>query len=278
MPKKIVPEATTTTKKTGVVTNHGYNSRLQKGGALLEDMRFLVRSWQNGSVQEQIDVIVTQNLLGKQSRARARETLRRAFLPRFVTGRPREAWEIVRELEDQNLPLESLRPVYYWITARNESLLYDFVREELLPRSKRQEQRITTKEVFDWIRTRLALCKKAWSEAVTTKVAQGILATLRDFGVLEGATNKRISPVYVPVEAFTYISFAIEKEGITGAGLVNHQDWSLFLFSPRVVEHMFLEADRNKLLRYHAAGKIMRVDFPADSYKEMAHVIASRTD
>lgn len=260
------------------MTNHGYNSRLQKGGALLEDMRFLVRSWQNGSVQEQIDVIVTQNLLGKQSRARARETLRRAFLPRFVTGRPREAWEIVRELEDQNLPLESLRPVYYWITARNESLLYDFVREELLPRSKRQEQRITTKEVFDWIRTRLALCKKAWSEAVTTKVAQGILATLRDFGVLEGATNKRISPVYVPVEAFTYISFAIEKEGITGAGLVNHQDWSLFLFSPRVVEHMFLEADRNKLLRYHAAGKIMRVDFPADSYKEMAHVIASRTD
>lgn len=97
-----------------------YNSRLQKGGDLLEDMRLLVRNWQDGGINAQRDIIVAENLLGKHTRARAADTLRRAFLPRFVRGRPPQAWKILRRLEDRNLPVEIIRPVYYWITARNE--------------------------------------------------------------------------------------------------------------------------------------------------------------
>jgi hypothetical protein len=36
---------------------------------------------------------------------------------------------------------------------------------------------------------------------------------------------------------------------------------------------MFLEADRAGLLRFHAAGQIVRVDFPAQDYSEMADVV-----
>jgi len=71
-----------------------YNSRLQKGGALLEDMRLLVRNWQSIGVNGQRDTVVAENLLGKHTRARAVDTLRRAFLPRFVNGQPPQAWKI----------------------------------------------------------------------------------------------------------------------------------------------------------------------------------------
>jgi len=111
---------------------------------------------------------------------------------------------------------------------------------------------------------------------VTKKVAQGILASLRDFGILEGAVRKRIAPVYMPVESFAYIVFAIDCEGATGARLLGHSDWSLFLLSPPAVEHMFLEADRNGLVHFQAAGKIVRIEFPAHTFKEMADVIAVR--
>ena len=124
-----------------------YNSRLQKGGALLEDMRLLVRNWQNSETNGQQETVVTENLLGKHTRARAADTLRYAFLPRFVKGRPPQAWKMVRALEDRAIPIEVLRPVYYWITARNERLLYNFVCTELLHRSESQTQNIKTDEV-----------------------------------------------------------------------------------------------------------------------------------
>jgi len=104
-----------------------YNARLVKGGALLEDMRLLVRNRQDGEGKGQREVMVAENLLGKHTRARALDTYQGVFIPQFVNGHPPDAWKIARELEAKNMPLEILRPVYYWITARSEHLLYDFI-------------------------------------------------------------------------------------------------------------------------------------------------------
>ena len=216
-------------------------------------------------------------LLGKLTRTRSVDTIRRAFFPRFVNGQPGKAWKMVRELEDRNLPVEILRPVYYWLTARNEPLLYDFVTEELLSLSKIHPNSIAASDVAPWITSRLSAHNKAWSPTVTTKVARGVLAALRDFGILEGAVKKKIAPVYIPVESFAFVAFALHQEGASGSSLLIHPDWSLFLFSPSIVEQMVLEADRNHLLRFQAAGRIVRIDFPANSFREMADVIAARS-
>lgn len=240
-------------------------------------MRLLVRHWQESGVNGWYDAVVAENLLGKHTRARAADVLRYLFLPRFVHGRPLHAWRIVRELEDRNLPVEIARPVYYWITARTERLLYDFVCIELWNRSKSHVQHVTTDDVCRWIASQLARCGKNWSPSVTARVARGVLAALRDFGLLEGASKKRIAPVYLPVESFAYLAFALHREGVSGPQLVQHRDWQLFLLSRLVVEQMFLEADRGGLLRFQAAGKIVRIDFPAATFGEMADVLAART-
>jgi len=271
------PRTALPNRKTEVGSKCRYNSRLIKGGALLEDMRLLVRHWEDSNSDYHGDVTLVNDLLSSCSSSRARDIFFQVFLPRFVNGSPRRALKIVRELEDRNVSIEILRPVYYWITARNERLLYDFVCDELLLRNQRQEQTVTTDSVVAWLKSRLTVCGKTWSEAVTIRVAQGILATLRDFGILEGAAKKRVAPVYIPIESFAYIAFAIWKEGTTGSSLVNHNDWALFLFSPSVVERISLEADRHGLLRYQAAGGIVRIDFPFYNFEEMADAIATRT-
>jgi hypothetical protein len=78
---------------------------MQKGGALLDDMRLLVRSWSNGCTAQQRNSIVAENVLGKESRAHAVDTYRRAFLPRFIQESPPAAWKIVRQLEDREVPI-----------------------------------------------------------------------------------------------------------------------------------------------------------------------------
>ena len=240
-------------------------------------MRLLVRYWQEIDDSRYNDATLAKDLLNGRTSSRVRDILSQVFLPRFVNGNPRNAWKIVRELEDCNAPVEIIRPVYYWITARNERLLYDFVCDELFLKNERREKNVTINAVIEWINSQLAAYGKTWSTAVTTRVAQGILATLRDFGILEGAVKKRIAPVYIPMESFAYIAFAIWHGGTTGVNLVNHHDWKLFLFSSGVVERMFLDADRHGLLRYQAAGGIVRIDFSFHDFKEMADAIVART-
>ena len=249
-----------------------YTSRLQKGGALLEDMRLLVRAWSDDTELGQRDRVVAHNVLGKQSRARALDTLTCAFIPRFIRGLPKDAWRIVRPLEDRGIAIDILKPVYYWITARAEPILYDFACEELHRYEPQQE--VPTKDVASWVAERTSREGIAWSPIVTQKVARGILATLRDFGLLDGRVKKRIAGAYLPVESFAYIAFVLQALGASAQRLVHHDDWCLFRLDRSAVERMFLESDRAGLLSYHAAGQIVRIDFPATSFEEMADVVA----
>lgn len=251
-----------------------YSTRLQKGGALIDDMRLIVRSWSEGlSKKEKITQLIQDNILGKHTKTRSSDTLRRTFSHRFLEGNPQDAWKIVRPLEDHEVEIEIIRPVYYWITARSDPLMYDFVVNEILPRSKGHDQSIKTTETAYWISEQLNSQNQSWSETVTLKVARGLLAALRDFAILEGGAKKNVAPIYLPVESFAYIAFGLHLIGVSGARLIHHDDWRLFLLNSTVVERMFLEAHQNGLLRYEAAGNLYRIEFVAKNYKEMADVI-----
>jgi len=253
-----------------------YTSRLQKGGALLEDMRLLVRNWDGVSRDEQRQLVIAENSLGKTTRARAVDTFIRAFAPRFLDGDPPQAWRLVRLLEDLCLPVETLKPVYYWITARSEPLLYRYVTDELFEQAKGIDPSVRVEETARWIRNKLYEYGQQWTETVTMKTARGLLAALRDFGILEGKARKRIAPMYLPVESFAYIAFALHELRFSGESLVKHRDWQLFLMGTTAVERMFLDAHQRHLLSYEAAGSIYRIDFPDHTIEGMANVIAGR--
>jgi len=150
-----------------------YTSRLQKGGALLDDMRMLVQEWQNGDAQAKRHRGVAENVLGKRTRFRVDDTYMRAFIPRFAAGDPPDAWKLVRPLEEHGLPLSVLRPIYYWVTARSEALLYDFVTCELFQRRTNGVLDISIAEAVQWVGKVSTSHGLAWSSEVTLRVARG---------------------------------------------------------------------------------------------------------
>jgi hypothetical protein len=247
-----------------------YNTRIQKGGALLEDMRMIVRSWDENSTDSRAEV---RRLLGKKTLARSQDTMVRAFAPRFLQGDPPNAWKIVRFLEDRNAEPEYLRPVYYWITARSDRLLYEFVTEELIHVARSGNGSVRIEETSTWICGQIKKADQEWTPTVTLKVGRGILAALRDFGILEGGSKKRVAPAHLPIEAFCYIAFWLGRLGYSGESLVRHSDWRLFLFSPEIVERLMLEAHQQNLLSFHSAGRIYRVDFPTDDSGDYANAL-----
>ena len=70
-----------------------YTTRLQKAGAAIEDSRLLLRAWSDVMQKDQIiQELVSNNVLGKTSRMRTKDVIRRIFIPRFVSGEPKNAW------------------------------------------------------------------------------------------------------------------------------------------------------------------------------------------
>lgn len=218
----------------------------------------------------------SQSVLGKKTRARSRDTFVRGFVPRFLHGDPPQAWRIVRCLEDRNTEPEILRPVYYWITARSDRLLYDYVTQELIHAGQSSDRVVRIEETIGWIRRQLKRTHQDWSPTVTVKVARGLLAALRDFRVLEGTRRKRMAPAHLAVESFSYLAFCLHKLGVGGEGLVNHSDWRLFLLTPTLVESLFLNAHQHSFLEFYSAGRVYRIDFPATTHEGYADVLFGR--
>lgn len=255
-----------------------YTSRIIKAGALLPDVKVLLASWDAElDVAGNLEEARKRNILGKASRARVRDILA-AFRNRYLESP--ETARVLVQLCRANVSDTVLDRILYFHATRADRLIHDVVTEVLAPIRERGRFEVSLQEVVQTLLRWSCEGKTAgrWSEATARRVAQGLLAALRDFGVLEGRLRKRLAPVYVPPAAFAYVAFRLGQEEPSGSRLLHHPEWRLFLLSPLDVEQGFLEAHQAGLLEYHAAGSVVRIEFPAASIEEYAHVITARTD
>jgi hypothetical protein len=235
-------------------------------------MRRLVGAWSE-DIPPGEAAAVAMRVLGKATAVRARDTYLRAFRPRFTNGDPPNGWQLVRPLEDANAPIEVVRPIYYWLTARAERPLYEFATTELHNIWKSSARTITAEEVVLWLSGRLKNEGKQWTPTTRRKVARGMLAALRDFGLLEGRVKKRMVPYYAPLASIAWVARALDSMQSHGHTLVAHRDWALFLMSEHDVEKRLLEAHQRGWLNYQAAGRVVRIEFPAHNARDYANVI-----
>jgi hypothetical protein len=253
-----------------------YSSRIIKAGALLADTKTLLLHWDTAAaVEENLRRIRQENPFGKASRSRVEDILA-VFRQRYLTDE--EVIKGLVVLVRRGLPAASLDRILYFHAARSDLLLHDVVTAWLVPLQGRGIADIDVDDLRKLLSTWVAEGKTGgeWSEETTRRVAQGLLSTLRDFGVLRGAVNKRIAPAYLPATAFAYIMFHLKRHQPSGAKLVEHPDWRLFFLSREAVERFLFEAHQRGLLEYHAAGSVTRLTFPAVSLEEYANVLAQR--
>ena len=166
-----------------------YTTRLQKGGALLNEMRSLVRIWSDVPAAELREHLMRANVLNKDTRARLADVYRRTFVPRFVQGPipTRGSW-YVRSKTLRHRSRSRVPSTTGFLRRPSRSLLTSVV-SSFCPDRQIVRAGIGTQEVVNW----LAGKGCPWSPTVATKVARGLLAALRDFGILEGRAQKRLA-------------------------------------------------------------------------------------
>ena len=179
-------------------------------------------------------------------------------------------------LAQKRLPAAAIDRILYFHAAQADRLLYDIVTEILLPLQARGITHIDARDIQcplkKWVDAGKT-CRK-WSDPTIIRIAQGLLSTLRDFGVLQGAVKKQIAPAYLPVAAFAYLTFYLKQHQPSGAKLLELPEWKLFFLPREGVERFLFEAHQHNLLEYHVAGSVTRLTFPVNTLEEYAHVIA----
>jgi hypothetical protein len=194
-----------------------YTSRIIKAGALIGDTKTLLSHWDvDASVHENISRVQRENIFGKASRSRVEDILA-IFRRRYLTEK--SVTKALVTLVRQKLPSPALERLFYFHSARADRLLYDTVTETLAPLKAnglidinvRHLQRSLTRWVDEGKTT------GHWSEPTITRIAQGLLSALRDFGVLQGDVNKKIAPIYLPANRIARLEVVLLRKGKCGA-------------------------------------------------------------
>ncbi|MBV9502364.1 MAG: DUF1819 family protein [Acidobacteriaceae bacterium] len=253
-----------------------YTSRIIKAGALIGDTKTLLSHWDlNASVEDNLNRARQENFFGKASRSRVEDILA-IFRQRYLTEAP--VTKALVTLVLRKFPSACLERVFFFHAARADKLLHDVVTEVLVPMEEQGHVHITVADLnralTNWAEQGKTTSR--WSESTVTHAVRGLMSTLRDFGVLQGAVNKKIAPSYVPIEAFAYVMFYLKQHQSSGSKLIELPDWKLFFLRREVVERFLFEAHQRDLLEYHVAGSVTRLTFPATSIEEYANVLVER--
>jgi hypothetical protein len=260
----------------GATNSAVYTSKIIKAGALLADTKTLLAQWNTAvPAQVNLDRLRRENVLGKASRSRVEDVLA-IFRQRYLTEQ--SVTKALVTLVQKRFLTAALEWLFYFHSARADRLLYDVVTEILVPLHARGLVDIDVhafqRPLAEWVNE--GKTTGHWSEPTITRIAQGLLSTLRDFGVLQGAVNKKIAPAYLPTESFAYVMYYLKQHQPSGAKLIELPDWKLFFLSREGVERLLFEAHQRGLLEYHVAGSVTRLTFPVATLGEYANVLAQR--
>jgi len=262
------------------MTDRHYTANMMKGGAMVPEMLTLLKEWRPGTdpgtfTQE----IVASNILGKSTRARVRDILSRAFFRRFAAPGVPPA-EYTKAIIEAGYPEAVVKRLLYFHTALADDLLYDFAVHYLYQLYHDGRLYLDTHDSLDFINHLITdgQIYPPWNENIRVKTARGLLAALRDFGLLEGGATKRFVSAFVPLPTFVFVAYFLHDQGVSGLGLLEHSHWRLFLITKQDVERLFLEAHQEEHLSYYAAGGTIRVEWRYGKLAEAVRALVEATD
>ena len=223
-----------------------YTTKIIKAGSLLEDTKALLAQWDaEGTVEDNLQAACRENLLGKASRSRAEHVVR-AIRERYFTDV--EVGLALVHLAQHGWTNARLNLLLYFFTGQSDRLIYDFVVEEVYPLWEKGLKDMPTEFAWQaiarWIDDGETTTE--WGEYTALRVARGLLATLRDFGILEGEAKKSIAAMHVPAETCSFIAFYLMDQFGSGQKVLEANDWRLFFWEPDQVERNLVEAEQKR--------------------------------
>ena len=169
----------------------------------------------------------------------------------------------------------SLTEALFFEAANDDTLLATFSEGPMHDWYQSGRTGISIEDVTNWIASESAAGRAPeWTPSVRKKVASGLLAALRDFGVLEGAARKTFAPPRMSLPGFTYVAFRLHQQGLSSRAIAESQVWRRWLLDQAHVDDLFAQASRARVLTYGSVGSTVRIDWHVQELEEAVRVAA----
>jgi hypothetical protein len=255
-----------------------YTSNITKKGAVVREMLLLLREWTPGeSFEAFTDRVVGQNLLGKKTRWQINDALQRAFRRRLLTPSDAPA-KVLKTLVDADVGEHIILPLLFYWTALTDRLVFEFAARFLKDLWDRGRLYVESRDALEFVEdlTRGGYVEGQWSPYLRIRTARGLLATARDFGVLEGHRRKRLRAFQLPWESATVIAYDLRARGTPPPEILGSSAWHIFLLGQDEVRRILLTAEQEGFLKVQDAGSIVRMDWTYRDLQEVADALAGR--
>ncbi|HEX8084858.1 MAG TPA: BrxA family protein [Solirubrobacteraceae bacterium] len=248
-----------------------YTTNIQKGGALLDDARLMVEAWDPAlSTEENLHAVRDGDRLVKGTRSRAADVVLRVLRPRLVDP----GAFVIEALRKVQSDPAAFADIVYFEAMRDDELLRDFATGPLYAHYTAGRSYVTVEDTLTWLASLAEPRVRAWSETVRMKVARGLLAALRDFGVLKGSVKKRFRAPAMTNRGFAYAAWRLSREAGTDRVVFTTELWRAWLLDPRRVEELVNQLDRCGVWSYSSAGSATRIDWRCDDIAEVLDAAA----
>ena len=249
-----------------------YTIAICKGAALLHETEKLLEQWRPGEPTNQFAKRVQkEGILGNATAYRAKDIIRRVFIPRFLKPDDRPA-RIMKAVLEARMKPSVFRELVLLFAARNDPLIRDFVVREFWPAVRRGRLKMDINSVLSFFSEAIVdgKIKKPWSEQVSKKVARGLLGLIRDIGFARNASRgtKELIDYRLSDEGLIIIARILHEQGVTDTLIAEHQDWHLFgLDRQALLGRMHLIDEQQGLLLQHA-GSIVSINWKIKSLNQ----------
>ena len=145
----------------------------------------------------------------------------------------------------------------YLYFALRDRLTFDLVTRLIWERWLARSVAVSVADVLEFLEResdRHPAVKK-WKPSTRTKLAQSILAALRDFGVLRGIYAKQIQRPVVSPETVFHLLCVLLAEGTLGRAVIEAPDWRLFLWSEDDTAKALADLAQRRWIRFERSGR-----------------------
>lgn len=211
-----------------------------KAGLVDETRQFLLTIGKVGNVGAVRHILIDGGL-SQRSRS-TRERILRILYTRLVRWRPPGwVWEdLIQFARDDYEP--TLQTALLLHVARQDTLLYEFVQQVIVPRWYGGERLVVRADVRGFLDAQAESRPEidTWTRQTREKLAGNVLTILRDYGLLRGSfrgnPRKQIVEPIVPPPVAGHLVRLLIAEGVGQRELARHPDWRIWLWDTRRAE------------------------------------------
>jgi hypothetical protein len=204
-------------------------------GLFDETRRFLLSLGETGDSGKTRQAMVEGGL--PQRSRRSRVNILKLILQRLASWQPPQwVWDDLIDFAGDSHK-ESLKSALLLHLARQDKLVYDFIQSVVWRKWETGDINLEAADLQKFLDANQSGHPEVgkWTNATRIRLSRTVLTTIRDYGLLEGRTNKRIVEPLVPPKVINHLAHLLREEGVAESEIAAHPDWRLWLMAePRV--------------------------------------------